>query len=152
MLTDDVPVPDHPLDVEVVIPVKRSGRIDLRQEAWSLALDQRAFGPRRVVVAFADRKGRLRALAHTERVDPPEMSLAACLVQVGRGPAAAIAFCDEPVTDGPPPADLAERFDNAGNLCKVLDVHLVDWIACDDQRFRSSRLCLFPGEDWWSLA
>jgi hypothetical protein len=45
--------------------------------AVSFALDQRAFGRRRLLVAFADRAGRFRALAHTRRTDPPEAALPA---------------------------------------------------------------------------
>ncbi len=39
---------------------------DLRKNAWSLAFDQQAFGPHRLLVEFADREGRLLSLAHTQ--------------------------------------------------------------------------------------
>jgi hypothetical protein len=38
------------------------------RECWSLALDQRAFGPRRIVVVFGERSARLSRLAHTRRI------------------------------------------------------------------------------------
>ena len=68
----------------------------------AFCLDQRAFGPRRLVVAFANRNGRFRGLAHTRRPEPPEAALAGCIDYMGRGAKVAIAFCDEPVTWGPP--------------------------------------------------
>lgn len=126
-------------------------RTDLREEAWSFALDQRAFGPRRLIVAFADASGRLRSLAHTRRTDPPEAALAPCIEHLGRGAAAAIAFCDEPVVEGPPPPGLAERFALACSIAAPYGVHLVDWIACDDHVFRSSRLALDPECEWWDV-
>src|SRR4051812_11691132 len=88
---------------------------NLREDVWSIALDQRAFGPRRLLVSVTDGEGRFLAMAHTLRLDPPELALGPCLdhltVTLGVRPAAAVAFCDEPVRQGPPPADLAERFD-----------------------------------------
>lgn len=141
---------DHLIVVEAFVPTRRD-HTNLRDDAWSFALDQRAFGPRRLVVAFANRTGRFRGLAHTERTDPPDLALRACLHRLGRGAAAAVAYSDEPVTDGPPPDDLGERFRVASDLCAMVGVHLVDWIACDDQHFRSTRLALHPGEGWWDV-
>jgi hypothetical protein len=126
-------------------------RMDLRRDALSLALDQRAFGPRRLVVAFSDRKGRLRALAYTRRTDPPEMCLGACVDFAGKGAAAAVAFCDEHVINGPPPPDLGERFALARSITASYGVHLVDWFACDDQLFRSTRRALDPDGEWWDV-
>lgn len=125
---------------------------NLREEAWSFALDQRAFGPRRLLVAFADPLGRFRSLAHARRTDPPEAALGPCIEHVGRGAAAAVAFCDEPVVEGPPPPELAERFDLARSITASYGIHLVDWFACDDQLFRSSRLALDPDGDWWDVS
>ncbi|MGH9139400.1 MAG: hypothetical protein ACRD0G_20505 [Acidimicrobiales bacterium] len=122
---------------------------DLREEAWSFALDQRAFGPRRLLVAFADPLGRFLALAHCRRTDPPETALGPCIEHVGRGAAVAVAFCDEPVVAGPPPADLGARFAQARSITAEYGVHLVDWFACDDEMFRSSRLALDPDAEWW---
>lgn len=142
---------DSPL---VVVDGFRAGcrdATDLREEAWSFALDQRAFGPRRLLVAFADRRGRLRGLAHTARTSPAELALGPCIRHLGRGAAAAVAFCDEPVVFGPPPADLAARFASARSIAAANGVHLVDWFACDDDLFRSSRLALEPGSEWWDV-
>jgi hypothetical protein len=124
---------------------------DLREEALAFALDQRAFGPRRLLVAFADPFGKFLALAHTARTEPIELALACCLQSLGQGKAAAVAFCDEPVTQGPPPANLAERFASARALCSEYGVHLVDWFCCDDDLFRSARLALEPGAEWWDV-
>ena len=125
---------------------------DLREEAWSFALDQRAFGPRRLLVTFADGSGRLRSVAHARRTDPPEAGLAPCIEHVGLGATAAIAFCDEPVVEGPPPTDLVERFALARSIAASYGIHLVDWIACGDQMFRSSRLALDPEGEWWDVS
>ena len=124
---------------------------DLQKEAWSFALDQRAFGPRRVLVAFADPSGRFLSLAHARRPDPPEAALGPCIEHCGHGAAAAVAFCDELVSAGPPPADLAARFSLARSIAASYGVHLVDWIACDDLLLRSSRLALDPDGEWWDV-
>ena len=124
---------------------------DLREEVWAFALDQRAFGPRRLVVALSDATGRFVGLAHCRRTDPPELGLGPCIRHVGRGAEAAVAFCDEPVSDGPPPPDLAGRFELARAIAAGFGVHLVDWIACDDVLFRSSKLALEPGAEWWEV-
>jgi hypothetical protein len=123
---------------------------DLRRDAWSFALDQRAFGPRRLLVAFADADGRLRGLAHTHRTDPPEDALAPCIKALGAGAAIAVAFCDEPVIEGPPPPDLPARFARASEIATAHGLFLVDWFACDDEAFRSGRLALHPDEPWWA--
>ena len=124
---------------------------DLREAAWGFALDQRAFGPRRLLVAFGHRSGRFRSLAHARRTDPPEWALEPCIRHAGLGSAIAIAFCDEPVVDGPPPPDLARRFGTASRITAAYGIHLVDWFACDDDMFRSFRLALHPDEPWWSV-
>ncbi len=124
---------------------------DLRKDVWSFALDQRAFGPRRLLVAFADERGRLLGLAHTRRTDPPETALRACIEHLGTDAAAAVAFSDEPVEEGPPPAALAVAFARARLLAGGYGIHLVDWIACDDTLMRSTRLALDPQGDWWDV-
>jgi hypothetical protein len=141
--------------VEGVVPVEETELNDVRAKVWSYALDQRAFGPRKLLVAFTDANGQLRVLAHANRVDDPLISLAACLDHVGESAAAAVAFCDEPVADGPPPRDLLERFDEARALSRTYGVHLVDWFACDDEKFRAARLTTLVVEeqpDWWDVA
>ena len=125
---------------------------NLREEAWSFALDQRAYGPRRLVVAFADPVGRFLGLAYARRTQPPEAALGPCIQHVGLGAVAAVAFCDEPVTDEPAPPDLGERFARARAIAASHGVHLVDWIACDDLLFRSTRLTLDPDGEWWDVA
>jgi hypothetical protein len=121
-------------------------------EAMGFALDQRHFGPRRLVVAFAEREGRFRGIAATKRTDPIEHALRACLLYMGDGAAAAVAFNDELIDWGPPPDDLANRFWLWRAMCRASGVHLVDWISCDDQLFRSTRLALEPeGAEWWDV-
>lgn len=70
---------------------------------------------------------------------------------MGAGAAAAVAFNDEMVDSGPPPADLGNRFWMWRTMCRASGVHLVDWISCDDQLFRSTRLALDPDGDWWDV-
>lgn len=125
--------------------------LDLRDEVWGFALDQRTFGPRRLVVAFADRSGHLLAIAHTPRLDPPEKALGPCIELVGQGAAAAVALCDEPVDEKVAPPDLALRFVLAQCIAAAYGVFLVDWIACDDHGFRSSRIAIDPDSPWWDL-
>jgi hypothetical protein len=124
---------------------------NIRDDCWALALDQRAFGPRRLLVGFADRTGRLLTLAHAPRTDPAEMALGPCVDHLGDGAAAAIAWCDEPVQQGPPPPELAARLRLARSVCSARGVHLVDWIMCDDEAFRSMRLSLEPDTEWWDV-
>jgi hypothetical protein len=142
---------DSLIVVEGLVATDQSD-IDLREEAWSFALDQRAFGPRRLLVAFSDASGRFHGLAHTARMDPPELALGPCIEHVGSRSAVAIADCDEEVVMGaPPPPDLPLRFAVACAVAADHGVHLVDWIACDDQTFRSSRIAVHPGTEWWSV-
>lgn len=127
---------------------------NLRKEAWSFALEQRMFGPRRLLVAVADTDGTLRGLAHARRTDPPERALEPCLRFLqDRDMAApvAVAFCDEPVIMGPPDPDVADRFAEACAVAESLGVHLVDWFACDSLAFRSFRLALHPEDEWWNV-
>lgn len=140
--------------VEGVVSVGKTDLDNLREQVWSFAMDQRAFGPRKLWVAFADADGRFRGLAHTNRTPTPLLSFAACLDYLGRGAAAAVVLCDEPVVTGPPPRDWLERFAQAQDVADDYGVHLVDWIACDDQQFRAARLMtMTPSEqpDWWDV-
>jgi hypothetical protein len=138
--------------VDGLRPAKRA-RINLRDEKeWAgIALDQRAFGPARLLVAFAKRSGRLVGLAHAPRWDPPEPALDACIQHMGRGAAACIAYNDERVDEGAELDDIADRFGRASAVAARHGIHLVDWISCDDLWFRSSRLALFPDEPWWRM-
>jgi hypothetical protein len=138
-------------------PLRRRSRepdLDLREHLWEFALDQRAFGPRRVLVALTDPHGLLLELAHAKRTDPPEIAFGLCLGESTSGAVAAVAYCDEPVDARPPPryvAAVARRFAGARSLAGRLGFHLVDWIACDDQAFRSFRLTVAPDTDGWDL-
>jgi len=138
--------------VEVIVP-EEDDRMNLRDSAWSLALDQRTFGPRRLLVAFADSKGRYLGMAHAPRTDPFDIALSGCLAHVPPGAVAAVAFNDEPVPRGRPSSDLPVRFAEAWAMCADAGIHLVDWFACDDMDFRSTRLALDldPGAPWWDL-
>jgi hypothetical protein len=127
---------------------------NLISDVLAIALDQRAFGPRRLVVVFAAADGQMLGFSHSVRTEPPESALRGaldCFLREGVRPAAAVAFCDEMVEDGPPPADVASRFARAREVCAFHGVHLVDWFCCDDLRFRSASLALEPREEWWDL-
>jgi hypothetical protein len=142
--------------VELVVAQDPS-ELSLRHEAWSLALDQQAFGPGRLLVATADRAGNLLAIAHTSTTDPPHLGLACCLEHTFRNgivPEAAVVFNDEPVQWGPPPAELKFRFTTSRELCAQFGVHLVDWFCCDavSEIIRSARIAFEPGSEWWGAA
>src|SRR3954470_4151057 len=126
--------------VDGVVPVVKTELDDVRAKVWSYALDQRAFGPRKLLVAFTDANGQLRALAHANRTSRPLSSFAACLDYLGGGAAAAVAFCDERVAAGPPSPEFLTRFDQARAIARSYGVYLVDWFACDDEQFRAARL------------
>lgn len=115
--------------------------LHLERDFWALALDQRAFGPRRLLVAFGDTSGRLLGLAHTAREDPPELSLGFCFEYFRRVADAeqAVVYCDEPITPGPLSALLRARWEDACAIATVHGIRLVDWVACDDHTFRSTR-------------
>lgn len=124
------------------------------------ALDQRAFGPRQLMVAFAAYDGRFLALLHARRTDPVDRALEACLQHfdaLGRGGethAAAVALCDEPVTDGPAPPRFLSTFERARTTARRHGVHLVDWIGCDDELIRFARGSAFAHEaetEWWDV-
>jgi hypothetical protein len=46
---------------------------------------------------------------------------------------------------------LGAQFEFARQVASNYDVHLVDWFACDDQMFRSSRIALDPDCEWWDV-
>jgi hypothetical protein len=141
--------------VELVV-AEDPKEMSLRHDVWSLAMDQRAFGPGRLLVAGADRDGHLLAIAHTTTTDPVELGLACCLDHMFNSaviPLAAVAFNDEPVRMESPPADLDLRFDEARETAAQFGVHLVDWFACDgdSEIMRSTRIALNPGAEWWDM-
>lgn len=126
--------------------------LDLRgDDAWTMCLDQRRFGPRRLVVAFADAEGHHIGLSHAPRTDPPWYAMACCLDNFGPGPAAAIVYHDEPVAWGPPPPEQLCAFELARDVAASYGVHLVDWFACDDRMYRSMRVAADPEGEWWDL-
>lgn len=120
-------------------------------QAMAIALDQRYFGPRRLLVVFGERNGKQRAIAAATRTDPIDFALRACIQHLGAGASAAVAFNDEPLEWGPPPDDLAVRFWGWQQMCRASGIHLVDWISCDDQLFRSTKLALHPEGEWWDV-
>ena len=147
-------MPSSRIVVEGVVPVADSELNDVPNQIWAYAMDQRAFGPRRLWVVFTNPAGQLRALAHANRTDQPLLAFQACLNHLGTGAAAAVVLCDEPIAPGPPSTDRLERFAEARVLAAAYGVHLVDWIACDDESFGAIRLrTLKPSEqpDWWDL-
>jgi hypothetical protein len=137
--------------IEGVTPAPGTEIPNLRDEGWSLCLNQRVFGPRRLLMVFADRDGTTRGIAHAPRIDPPEQMLPAYIDYLGAGAAAAVVYCDEPVRWGPPPPELTERFEQARATCAESGIHLVDWFCCDDELFRSSRFALEDPGEWWDV-
>ena len=137
--------------VDGVVPA-RGFKSNIRDEVWSYALDQRAFGPGRLWVAFADRRGTFRGLAYCRRTVPFTDGLTACILHLGRGAAAAVVLNDERVEAGPPDLEaLTARFTLARSVCAAAGIHLVDWICCDDQLFRSTRFAIDPEGEWWDV-
>lgn len=142
------PIPrDHGAVVSLV-PTRRN-TMNLRVAPWRYTLVQREFGPRRLIVMFADQHGRLRGLIHTGRTDPPEVALVRCLDRFRRRAVAVAAYCDEPVHDEPRPDDLDERFVLASQLCAARGLHLVDWYLCDDIYIRSLRGSIVSDGGYW---
>ena len=117
---------------------------------WGFALDQRAFGPRQLVVVTARPDGAVVGLAHCGRTEQPELALKCCLATLDDGAAAAVAYSDEPVSTEPP-IGLRDRLATARAAAREFGVHLVDWIMCDDIQMRSMRLTLEDCDHWWEL-
>lgn len=123
--------------------------LNLYDDVASLVLDQRLFGPRQILVAFGSIDGRLLGLAHTERTDPPDLGLRCCIdhflgecgFEEGRV-ALVVVLTDEVLDVGPPPPELAEQFAIALEVCDGFEVALIDWVACDDDLYRSARAAL----------
>lgn len=128
-----------------------AAEFNLRDEMLSMALDQRAFGPGKLLVAFGDSDGTFRGLAYTDRRDPIDSAFDACLDYLGSGAATAVAFNDEPVVVGEPAPWLAERFIRMQTIAALHGVTLIDWVSCDDEYLRPTRLGQCPQEDWWSV-
>lgn len=140
--------------VEGYVPTAESDLDNLREQVLSFALDQRAFGPRKLLTAFADADGRFRGLVYAERTDPPLIALRASLDYLGIDAVAAVVFCDEPVTDQPVTPAFLQRFEEARAAAAEYGVHLVDWFGCDDELFWAARLRTYRVEeqpDWWDV-
>ncbi len=154
------PHPRSLITVDALVPNPEFDHDPLPDQILGIALDQRAFGPRRLMVAFAAYDGRFLALTYARRTDPVERALEGCLLHfdaLGRGSeahAAAVVLCDQAVEDGPPLADFIATFERAKTMAWKHRVHLVDWIACDDELLRFARRRTFtpaaePG--WWDV-
>lgn len=146
--------------VDAVAPNPEFDHDPLPEQILGIAMDQRAFGPRQLMVAFATYDRRFLALTYAPRTDPADAALEACLLHfdsLGRGGeahVAAVVLCDELVEGGPVPPSFDARFERATRMARMHRVHLVDWIACDDDRFRCARLrSMAPAEDpdWWDV-
>lgn len=124
-------------------------------------MDQRAFGPRQLMVAFAAYDGEFLGLLYTTRRDPFDGALDACLRHfevegLGRHAdgVAAVVLCDQRVVDSSCRPHLEAMLERARTIAARHDVHLVDWIACDDDTFCAARLqSLDPASDpdWWDV-
>ncbi|MFC7485315.1 hypothetical protein ACOCJ7_02230 [Knoellia sp. CPCC 206453] len=148
------------VSVDGIVPNPEFDHDPLPEQILGIALDQRAFGPRKLMVAFAAYDGRFLALLHAQRTDPIASALEGCLLHfdsLGRGGearAAAVVLCDQPVEDGAPSPEFLATFEFAQGIARKHGVHLVDWIACDDDQFRCARLRTFaPGTEtgWWDV-
>lgn len=140
--------------VDGCVPAPDVEREDVRDQVWAYAMDQRAFGPRRLWVVFADKDGTFRGLAHTRRTSPWQHGFDACLHYLGAGAAAALVLNDEPVSANEPPGDVGVRLAEAQLIAMPFGIHVVDWIACDDDQFRAARLrTMTPADqpDWWDV-
>ncbi|MEW6472422.1 MAG: hypothetical protein AB1679_09125 [Actinomycetota bacterium] len=141
--------------VELVVAVEPNA-MSLREDAWSMAMDQRVFGPGRVLVGAADRTGALLGIAYTRTTDPLDLALACCLEHLFNSavvPQAAIVFNDEPVRMAPPPPDLGPRFEALRQTAAAFGVHLVDWFGCDgdSELIRSTRIAVGMDGEWWDV-
>ncbi|OAB88763.1 hypothetical protein AWH69_02985 [Janibacter melonis] len=153
----------HPhglIPVEGLVPAPGCPEKTLADLVLGLAMDQRAFGPRQLMVAFGAEDGRFLGLHYCTRTDPPDDALRACLWHFdhnGRGGeqrAAAVVLCDEAVVVGPPAASFTAQFEAGRLLAAEHDVHLVDWVACDDEQFRFARMRPSgptPEPGWWDV-
>lgn len=155
-------VPTERVPTERVIVVEGFAPIDpgspenlnLRTDVMSVALDQRVFGPRKLLVYFTTADGWMLSVAITDRVEPIDDAFQACLIHLGGGATAAVAYLDEPVGSGPASKQSVERFARLQQVAASHGITLVDWISCDDDTYRSARLSdpLSPDEEWWAVA
>lgn len=147
--------------VEGVVPAPELEHDPLPEQILGFALDQRAFGPRQLMVAFAAYDGRFLGLLYTDRMDPIEDALEVCLLHAeaeglrGSAPAvAAVVLCDQPVVDASAMPQVEAMFERARPVAARHRVHLVDWIGCDDDTFCCARMrtCSPASEPgWWDV-
>ncbi|GAB2595536.1 hypothetical protein [Pseudactinotalea suaedae] len=131
------------------------------EQILGIAMDQRAFGPRRLMVALAAYDARFLGLLYTDRTDPIDDALEVCLLHAeveglrGSEPAlAGVVLCDQPVVEGGSRHQVEAVFERAKVVAARHRVHLVDWIGCDDDTFRCARLrTLSPASEpgWWDV-
>ncbi|HEX4863154.1 MAG TPA: hypothetical protein VFV02_03725 [Acidimicrobiales bacterium] len=120
--------------------------------AFKLAVEQRAFGSQRLVVAGADRDCRFLGLVHCPITDQPELALEYCIGALeSDGLAAAVAYSDEPIRLGVGSSDLAVRFFRRRAAAADHGVHLVDWMFCDTKYVLSLKYRLIENARWWDL-
>lgn len=148
------------LAVEAVVPNREYSHDPVPEQVLGIAMDQRAFGPRQLMAVFGGLDGRFLAITFTDRTDPVDDALRGCLLHfdaLGRGGeahCAAVVLCDEAVQDGPDMSAFMAKFERAKRVAQAHQVHLVDWIACDDDHFRAARLSSYsPATDpaWWDV-
>jgi hypothetical protein len=148
------------ITVDALVPNPGFDHELLPDTILGIALDQRAFGPRKLMVAFAAYDGRFLALTYAPRTDPVQTAIEGSLryfdtyVRGGQVDVAAVVLCDEPVTDGPTPPEFIDKFELARTIARRHNVHLVDWIGCDDDLFRCARRSTFTpvaDPDWWDV-
>lgn len=141
-----------------VVECYRSTDLDdtnLLRDGASFLLDQRAFGPRRMLVFFADTSGRMHYMTHCPRLADETIALECSIDTVLSKNAAAlehvraaVVYNDEPVAEEMPD-NLGLRFAAASEVFRRHGIRLVDWWMCDDQVFRSMHYALHPEDPWW---
>lgn len=150
----------HEIPVEAWAPSPDAELGPFSELVLGVTMDQRAFGPRRLLVIFGSLDDRFVSLQHCPTTQGLDNALLACLWHfdvVGRGgerSAVAVALSDEAVVAGPPPEDFLLRFEAARAVAADAGVHLLDWVACDDEQFRFARMRPtgpLPDPGWWDV-
>lgn len=119
---------------------------------FNIALDQRVFGRHRLLVATAKRSGKLLTLTHCQMAEPIVTAFGCCLDLLSSEDAAVVvAYSDEPVGKGPVSAALAQRFFEARAAASDRGLYLLDWLLCTPTDFRSLKLGLIDGGEWWDV-
>ena len=135
-------------------------RYDLREleltcgNAFKLANAHRIFGTQRLVVAGTDRDRRLLGLVHCPITDVPELALGHCIDTLQRkcnGPAAIVAYSDEPLCPESTFSDPTVCFFRRRAAAPDLGVHLVDWMFCHGDFVLSLKFRTIENPTWWDL-